>query len=682
MNHTVEIVDLTEPPSWRAQVGAWQERLADVDWRPWLIVGLAALLRFFWLGIKPPHFDEGINGWFVDQMMKSGFYRYDPTNYHGPLHFYVLFVFQSMLGRNIWALRLPVVIVSITCVWLALKFEPLVGRSVSRWAALTMAVSPGFVFYGRYSIHEVWMLLSSMLLILGLLGLWRFGTRGYLWCAGLGLTGMILTKETYVIHATCAVLAVLVTWITTLLPHPSPSTATRKRSIPQDLVLLINGLIIGSFFLPWAAVGDSVVSGPHLYQLGSAGKAVWIVVVVAVAAMVGPFIIKTNSNRFVGAAAGAVQFLTIIYICGHLPDESELRIGGILSLGLSIALMVTILARGDWTYGWKRPDPLPEARLAKQQWDYLDLVVIIAVGAILIITFYSGTFLHWGGVKGLYQAYSAWAQTGQAGKSGHEKPWGYWLKLIARYEWPVLIGLTISFACPFFKNISLRYLAVYGVGTLIAYSIVRYKTPWCIISIVWPFLFFFGAAAVVVPRLYRRTAEIVMAVVLFISLGSSISLNYFRCSTFASDDWDKSKSLPENLTLFFSSEPYVYVQTFNDIFKLTRPVLALARRDPVYYQMIGHMIRPSAYPLPWIFDDFPNVGYYEHDNLPPKLDADFLLVQQDKIEEVEKKLQKSYFTEPLTIRPYQDTSKLYLDANRFKNFFPGRQPEFRGKGSG
>ena len=39
-----------------------------------------------------------------------------------------------------------------------------------------------------------------MLFILGLLGLWRFGTRGYLWCVGIGTAGMILTKETYIIH--------------------------------------------------------------------------------------------------------------------------------------------------------------------------------------------------------------------------------------------------------------------------------------------------------------------------------------------------------------------------------------------------------------------------------------------------------------------------------------------------
>src|SRR5205823_6481844 len=79
------------------------------------------------------------------------------TNYHGPLHFYVLLLSQSLFGRNLWALRLPVVLVSIGCVWLILKFEPLVGRNVSRIAALAMAVSPGFVFYGRYAIHEVWL---------------------------------------------------------------------------------------------------------------------------------------------------------------------------------------------------------------------------------------------------------------------------------------------------------------------------------------------------------------------------------------------------------------------------------------------------------------------------------------------------------------------------------------------
>jgi hypothetical protein len=108
-------------------------------------------------------------------------------------------------------------------------------------------------------------------------------------------------------------------------------------------------------------------------------------------------------------------------------------------------------------------------------------------------------------------------------------------------------------------------------------------------------------------------------------------------------------------------------------------LLALARQDPTNYQLTGHLIRGSTYPFPWILGDFTKVGYYENGNMPDKVDGDFLIVQQDKIEDVERKLHDTYYTEPLTIRPYQDTSKLYLRAKVFQSFYPGRTPEFIGK---
>ena len=509
-------VSPTLPERWEH----WKRRAAEMDWTPWMIVALGAFLRLFLLAIKPPHFDEGINGWFVDQMVKNGFYRYDPTNYHGPLHFYILFLSQTLFGRNLWAIRLPVVIASIFSIHLTLKFEPFVGRKVSRLAALAMAVSPAFVFYGRYSIHEVWLLLFSMLFVLGLLGLWQRGTVNYLWCAGMGLAGMVLTKETYIIHVGCAVIAGVVLWISHKITR------------------------------------------------------------------------------------------------------------------------------------------LPEAKSARQTWTYIDLAAVIGVGAVAIIFFYSGAFLNWPGVAGLYKTFDAWFKTGSEG-AGHDKPFYYWLMLIARYEQPVLLGFLLCVFCQFFKNLSLRYLAIYGVGVLMAYSIVKYKTPWCIISIIWPLLFLFGALVVLVPDAFRRAVYIGAGILLTVSLALSVRLNYFRCTT--------------------DTEPYVYVQTYNDVWKLTKPLLRLAKSNPTYYQLVGHLIRTSTYPLPWMLGDFTKVGYYEHNNMPAKLDGDFLIVQEDKIEEVEAKLQGSYYTEPLTIRPYQDPSKLYLSAKVFQKIFPGRVPDFSGK---
>jgi hypothetical protein len=194
---------------------------------------------------------------------------------------------------------------------------------------------------------------------------------------------------------------------------------------------------------------------------------------------------------------------------------------------------------------------------------------------------------------------------------------------------------------------------------LLAYSIVKYKTPWCIISIIWPLLFLFGALVALVPEAFRRAAYIAAGAFLAVSLVLSVRLNYFRCTT--------------------DTEPYVYVQTYNDVWKLTKPLLRLAKANPTYYQLVGHLIRTSTYPLPWMLGDFSKVGYYEHNNLPAKVDADFLIVQEDKIDEVEAKLQGTYYTEPLTIRPYQDPSKLYLSAKVFEKIFPGRVPDFTGK---
>jgi predicted membrane-bound mannosyltransferase len=645
-------------PALRGHVETWKAAFANTGWTPWLILGLAIFLRFFLLGIKPPHFDEGINGWFVDQMVKNGFYRYDPTNYHGPLHFYVLLLSQTLFGRNVWALRLPVVLVSIAAVWLTMRFEPLVGRTVSRMAALAMAVSPAFVFYGRYSIHEVWLLLFSMMFILGLLGLWKFGTRNYLWYAGMGVAGMILTKETYTIHLGCAAMAGLVCYVSNLLsPTPDaqggfsrsalrsgPRPVLQEWRLPVVIHLLASTCLITAGFLP------SLASRWRDYMWLFAALGLFSAFFIPMKVAYG----KLGNRQFVRAISGRWTIAFFFSVCAQVgfflawPWNALVIVVGLL--GVISAFLV------------------PIDRVFVVRYDRLDLAVVLAVGTFVILFFYSGTFFHWGGVKGIFKAYSAWFSTGEQGH-GHEKPWPYWLKLMAPsfqfsradclgYELPALAGLVLCAFCQFFKNLNLRYLAIYGVGTLMVYSYIRYKTPWCIISIIWPFLFIFGAAFLIAPAAGKRIVYGVSAVLLAISLTSTVWLNYFHCTT--------------------DTEPYVYVQTYNDIYKLTRPVLALAHHDPIFYQMTGRIIRASPYPLPWILDDFPRVGYYEHNNFPSDVDADFLLVQEDEIKQVEAKLRNSYYTEPLRLRAYQDTSKLYLSASIFKGFFPGRAPDFVG----
>lgn len=513
---------------------------------PVLILLVAAVVRVAFLDIKPPHFDEGINGWFCDQMARNGYYAYDPTNYHGPLHFYVLFFSLKLLGRNLWALRIPVVLASLLATFWIFLFRPFFGRTICCLAAFGMAISPGFIFYDRYSIHESWMVLFLIVTFWGILGIWTTREPKYFWGLLMGLTGMILTKETYIIHVAAFAAA-------------------------------------GLFALIWSRLGR-----------------------------------EPQENRSIGKLPGR------------------------------------------------------------------HIAAAMLVGFSLIIFFYSGNFRNWSGLAGLYETFLPWTKTG-IDAAGHGKPdfdlfpllppflvkmpilggfanlklnW-YWVRLLLQYEWFALAGLLFSVRFFFGGQPALRYLAFYGLAALFAYSIVPYKTPWCIISIIWPFLFL-GAA--LIEFVAKRFTPLVAGLV-------SLPL-------FAQAAW---KSYDLNLVRYDNpKERYVYVQTVREYHTFVDPILEEGSRNPASKgELSGLILLPSYYPLPWVLGDFTNIGYYpKSDSWPEKLDADFIAVEAAKVDELEKGLKDRYFTADFQLRDGMDGCRAYFRYDAFHDIFPGRQPEF------
>lgn len=512
---------------------------------PWVEIGiflLAVVLRTALLDIKPPHFDEGVNGWFADQMRERGFYHYDPTNYHGPLHMYAVFVSQTLFGRHLWALRLPAIIASLLGIGMILKFREFFGPTVARLAALAMAVSPAFVFYGRYSIHESWMVLFAAMFLWGVLGLWEKGERRFLYALFIGGTGMILTKETYLVHLVSFALAGGILWLW-------------QKAVPSSPVF------------------------PRV--------------------------------------------------------------------------------KGHWT------------------WE--DFAVGLVASLFAILFFYSGNFLDFPGLKGLYQTFEAWIHTGKD-SAGHDKPayqvipfftkkpielpgWlnYYWVALMCRYEWPALVGFAACFRYLAKSDARLRYIAIYAGGVLYAYSIIPYKTPWCIISILWPFLLLFGAIlsegikAFEVKKGAAWLLALIAAPVLLASLGKSIYLNFYHYTD--------------------EKEPYVYVQTYSEIYTFTDPLLTMARKDPSYYHKPGQIILESYYPLPWMLGDFTGIGYFK--DPPSTIDADFVLTLKENASTVEAGLKGNYFKKSLHLRDSQGESVAYFREGPFAEYFKGETPEIQ-----
>jgi hypothetical protein len=58
------------------------------------------------------------------------------------------------------------------------------------------------------------------------------------------------------------------------------------------------------------------------------------------------------------------------------------------------------------------------------------------------------------------------------------------------------------------------------------------------------------------------------------------------------------------------------------------------------------------------------------------MDADFLMTDESRADEVESQLRETYYTEVLTLRDAQAPSKVYFNARKFAGIFPGRTPEF------
>jgi len=254
------------------------------------IVALAAVLRLWRLDLRPPHFDEGVFGLIAEEIQRLGYYPYNPRFYHGPLLHYILFVFKCLLGHNLWALRLPEALAGILTVDWIFRFEKFFGSRACAWTALAMAVSPAFVFFSRFAIQETWLVLFMILAGWGVLGLWCEGVRRYLWAVGMGLSGMMLIKETYLIHVICLLAAVplasfMETWRSRAVDAPAIGPSPRLWR-PQDFAAVMavalaaivffysgNGLhpeglrAMASSFAFWAHTASAEHNKPFYYWL-------------------------------------------------------------------------------------------------------------------------------------------------------------------------------------------------------------------------------------------------------------------------------------------------------------------------------------------------------------------------------------------------------------------------------
>jgi uncharacterized protein (TIGR03663 family) len=209
-------------------------------WSGLSIVIAAALLRLLFLTEKPLHHDEGVNGVFLATLFRTGYYHYDPANYHGPILYYLTVIptainslFHWGHGLSTFGIRLVTAVFGAGVVWLVLGLRRWLGDAGSLAAAVFAAFSPGFVYFSRYFIHEILFVFFTLGIIVAWLWHGETGKQRYLMLASASAALLFATKETWIITVAVWLIALPCTliWLRLLkLPEQRPPRARRAAS--------------------------------------------------------------------------------------------------------------------------------------------------------------------------------------------------------------------------------------------------------------------------------------------------------------------------------------------------------------------------------------------------------------------------------------------------------------------
>ena len=185
-----------------------------------LVLGLliwGAWLRLHGLGDRPMHTDEAVQAVKTGDLLEHGHYRYDPVEYHGPVIYYLALLPARLAGARTLAEMNETMLRTVPAAAGLLLLLVLLGlaREWDRPSALCAlgfaALSPSGVFYSRYFIQEMWLLLGTAGLAWCLFGYARARTAR--WAVGAGLFAglMHISKETCVLTFAGVGLGLLVT---------------------------------------------------------------------------------------------------------------------------------------------------------------------------------------------------------------------------------------------------------------------------------------------------------------------------------------------------------------------------------------------------------------------------------------------------------------------------------------
>lgn len=228
------------------------------------VLAAAAAVRYPFLSVRPMHTDEAVHAVKLGRLIETGFYQYEPLEYHGPTLYYLAGLGARLAGVHSLEELTEGMVRGITALFgtLAVLLPLLMGEALGRravfFSSVLLAFSPAFVFYSDYFIHEI--------VLVFFLGCFLGGLCKYLkepktrWAVFTGLSAglMFATKETSVLSFAAAALAFLLLW----RPSAGKPFSFRPVHIVGGLAsfLVVWLLLFSGFGTHWQGLADSIRS--------------------------------------------------------------------------------------------------------------------------------------------------------------------------------------------------------------------------------------------------------------------------------------------------------------------------------------------------------------------------------------------------------------------------------------
>ena len=159
------------------------------------IIALAAVLRFWQLGIRTFTNDEGLYSLVARQFARGGGYQHVPE-LHGPLQIMAAAgVFRAFGDSDLTARVMPAAF-GVMLAALPFLFRRQIGRPGAIAAALLLTVSPTMVYYSRFAGPDIYLAVFSLAMAMTI---WRYLVepgRAWLYLLAITLALAIGTTET------------------------------------------------------------------------------------------------------------------------------------------------------------------------------------------------------------------------------------------------------------------------------------------------------------------------------------------------------------------------------------------------------------------------------------------------------------------------------------------------------